>query len=127
MVIELSKKGYECRYGDADDSEMLDTLNLEKAKMVISTIPEIDTNLLLIRKARQSNQKAIIAVLSHQIEESLLLYEEGATYVIMPHFLGGKHVSTMIEKNQLNTSKFLKDKAMHMEHLHSRKSSPGFK
>jgi Kef-type K+ transport system membrane component KefB len=121
VVIELSKKGFECRYGDADDSEMLDSLCLEKAKMLISTIPDIDTSLLVVKKARQANPKAIITVLSHQIDEALQLYEEGATYVIMPHFLGGKHVSTMIEKNQLNTSKFLKDKVMHLEHLHSRK------
>jgi voltage-gated potassium channel Kch len=81
----------ECRYGDAEDAELWDDLPTENVKMVISTIPNIDTNLFLIRKVRVLSPKAIIIVVSHQIEESLRLYEEGATYVIMPHLLGGFH------------------------------------
>lgn len=121
VIAKLSKQGYDCRYGDAEDSEMLDDLNLEKAKMIISTVPEIDTNLLIISKVREVNKKAIIAVVSHQIDDATRLYEEGATYVIMPHFLGGKHFSTMIEKHKLSTDKFLEEKIMHLEHLNKRR------
>jgi len=120
-ISKLSKEGYDCRYGDANDSELLDELNLRDAKMIISTIPLIDTNLLIIKKLNQVNKKAIISVVSYQIEEAERLYEEGATYVIMPHFLGGKHFSTMIERNKLKLDKFLKEKIVHLEHLNHRK------
>ena len=120
-IIALSKEGYDCMYGDANDSEFLNEINLAKVKMVISTIPLIDTNLLIINKIKQLNKKAIIAVVSHQIDEAERLYEEGATYVIMPHFLGGKHFSTMIEKNKLSMSNFLEEKIAHIEHLKYRK------
>ncbi len=121
IINKLSKEGYDCRYGDANDSEMLYEISFHKTKMVISTIPEIDTNLLLIHRIRESNKDAIIAVVSHQIDEAMRLYEEGATYVLMPHFLGGKHFSTMIEENKLSMDKFLKNKIMHLEHLKERK------
>jgi len=121
VITKLSKEGYDCRYGDADDMELLNELNFSKTKMVISTIPVTDTNLLLINRVKEENKKAIIAVISHHIDDAVRLYDNGATYVLMPHFLGGKHFSTMIENNKLNINKFLKEKIEHMAHLNYRK------
>ena len=120
-ITKLSKEGYDCRYGDIDNSELLNEINFAKAKMIISTITLVDTNLLLINKIKEENKNAIIAVVSHQIDDAIQLYDAGATYVLMPHFLGGKHFSTMIEENKLNMNKFLKEKIAHIEHLKYRK------
>ncbi len=120
-ITKLAKEGFDCKYGDADDSELLNELNFSKIKMVVSTIHNLNTNLLLINKIRESNKKAIITVVSHQIDEAMRLYDAGATYVLMPHFLGGHHVSTMIEEHGLNLNKFLKEKVAHIEHLRKRK------
>ena len=120
-ITKLAKEGFDCKYGDADDSELLNELNFSKTKMVVSTIHNLDTNLLLINKIRESNKKTIITVVSHQIDEAMKLYGAGATYVLMPHFLGGHHVSTMIEEHGLNLNKFLKEKVAHIEHLRKRK------
>jgi len=117
IITDLAKDGYECRYGDANDTELLNELNFSRAKMAISTIPDIETNLLLLRKVRESNKNAIIIIVSHQIEEALKLYENGATYVIMPYFLGGQHASTLIQKYGMNLNEFLKEKAKHTNHL----------
>jgi len=121
VITKLSKEKYNCKYGDVNDSEFLNELNLSKAKMIISTIPVVDTNLLLINKIRKENKKVIISVVSHQINEAIKLYNEGATYVLMPHFLGGKQFSTMIENNKFNIKKFLKEKKSHLKHLKYRK------
>lgn len=120
-IFELSKNGIECRYGDADDEEFLRELNLSKTKMVVSTIPELETNLLLINKIRQKNKDMIIIVVSHNIEETNILYSKGATYVIMPHFLGGSHASKMINKHKLNLNKFLDEKKKHLKQLKTKR------
>ncbi len=120
-VLDLAKQGVDCRYGDAGDSELLNDLNLHKVKMVVSTIPNFDTNSLLIKNVRKKNKKAIIIVVSHDIEKAISLYKQGATYVIMPHFLGGTHTSAMIEGFGFDTSKFLKKKIEHTSHLKKRK------
>jgi voltage-gated potassium channel Kch len=63
----------------------------------------------------------MLSVVSHQIDGAMRLYDAGATYVIMPHFLGGKHFSTMIENNKLSTNKFLKERIAHIDHIKKRK------
>jgi Kef-type K+ transport system membrane component KefB/Trk K+ transport system NAD-binding subunit len=120
IITDLAKKGYECKYGDVDDMELLNELNFSGAKMIISTIPDIETNSLLMKKVRERNKKAIIIIVSHQIKEALKLYENGATYVVMPYFLGGQHASTLIQRHRLNLNKFLREKAKHMKHLKTR-------
>ncbi len=110
IVLDLAKQGSSCRYGDADDIDFLYELNLNKAKMVISTIPNTDTNLFLIKFIREVNTKCIIIVVSNQIYDSVKLYEAGATYVILPHQIGGKHTSMIIENYGLNIKRFLKER-----------------
>jgi Kef-type K+ transport system membrane component KefB len=116
-VVKLARDGVDCRYGDADDVELLGELNLSKVKMVISTIKNFDTNMLLINKIREVNKDAIVIVVSHQTEEAMELYERGATYVIMPHFLGGQHASMLIENYEMNLNKFLEERLSHIKDL----------
>ena len=121
VIINLAKQNFDCRYGDASDSELLNELNFSKCKMFVSTIPDFDTNILLINKIKEINKKAIIIVVSHQINKAMHMYDKGATYVLMPHFLGGHHTSLMIEKYGFNLNEFLKEKANHIKHLKMRK------
>ena len=116
-ITELAKEGYDCRYGDANDTEMLNELDFSKTRMIVSTIPDAETNLLLTKKIRGMNKDAIIIIISHHSGEALKLYESGATYVVMPYFLGGHHASTLIQKHGLNISEFLKERAKHLNHL----------
>jgi Kef-type K+ transport system membrane component KefB len=119
-VTKLASEGYECRYGDANDTELLNELSFSTAKMIISTIPDIDTNLLLVKKAREHNKNAVIIIVSYHIGEAMKLYENGATFVVMPHFLGGEYTSTLIQKHGVNLDEFLKEKVKHMNHLRKR-------
>ena len=116
-VTDLAKEGYDCRYGDANDPELLNELGFSSAKMVISTISDIETDLMLIKKVRRANKKAIIIIVSYHIGEAIKLYQSGATYVVMPHFLGGEYASTLIHKHGINLDEFLKEKTKHIENL----------
>ena len=120
IIMNLTKKEINCIYGDASDLELLNELNLADLKMVVSTIPDHDVSTTLIHSVREVNKKAIIVVVSHHIEEALHFYKEGASYVILPQFLGGYHASMLIEKHGLNLKKFFKEKSRHMEHLKKR-------
>jgi Kef-type K+ transport system membrane component KefB/Trk K+ transport system NAD-binding subunit len=121
IISDLLKEKIECKYGDVDDSEFLRGLNLKEVKMVVSTIPEFETNLLLTSRIRQISKKAIIIVVSHNIEEANVLYGKGATYVIMPHFLGGGYASRMINEYGLDLNKFLKERKVHIKYLKNKK------
>lgn len=121
IIRKLAEEGIDCRYGDANDTEMLEEINFSKANMVVSTIPDFDTNIMIVNRAIKANKNTIIIVVSHQIDEALRLYDQGASYVIMPHFLGGHYISTMIEENQLSIEKFFGEKASHIEKLKKKK------
>ncbi len=117
IVNKLTKQRVPCLYGDADDNELLDELNLGTFKMIVSTVPDFETNILLIEKIRVLNKKSIVMVVSHDIQEAKELYVQGATYVIMSHFLGGSYTSLLISKYGFHLNKFLKEKKKHMARL----------
>jgi Kef-type K+ transport system membrane component KefB len=117
MIEELEKKGLNCKYGDAADSDFLDELPFAKAQLIISTIPDTGINLLLINKCREIGSKAVIIAVSQQINDSLILYEAGASYVIMPYFLGAHHTSSIIADYGVDMNKYLHEKIKHLGYL----------
>ncbi len=117
IIAKLAREGIDCRYGDVGDSEILEEMNWVKVKMVISTIKDYDTNLLLINKIRGVNKKAIIIVLSQDMAQAMKFYEKGASYVLMPNMLGGYHTSVLIEEYGFDLQKFLAEKARHVQML----------
>jgi len=103
------------RYGDAEDVEFLDEIGFREAKLVISTIPDFKTNLLLVSTYRETNPGGIIIVISHYIEDARALYEAGASYVVMPHHLGASHAASLIESYGLDTGAFELEKEKHFQ------------
>ncbi|MEK6938372.1 MAG: cation:proton antiporter [Nanoarchaeota archaeon] len=120
-ITELTKNKIDCRYGDAGDIELLNQINFKKVKMIISTIPDSDTNLLLITRAKQINHNLIIIVIAHQIDDALKFYERGASYVLMPHFVGGNFMASLLEDYEFDIKKFLNEKVKHQAYLKKRK------
>lgn len=116
-VEMLSKQNINCLYGDVDDNEFLDELNLENAKIVVSTISSFETNSLILRHVRSVNKKAIIIVKTDQIKEATELYRDGASYVMMPHYLGTTHTCSLIDKNSFDFSHFTKEREQHISYL----------
>jgi len=116
IISDLSKLRIPCLYGDAFDSELLEKLPLDKIKLTVSTIPDFETNVLLIESIRLVNPSAIIIVRAHQIKEALDLYEKGASYVLTPHFLGGEYVAKMI-RNLKTRKEYKNEKEKHTKML----------
>lgn len=117
IIQELSAQSIDCLYGDISNTETFDEINFSKTKMVISTAKDLDTNLLLISQIKKLNPQTIIIVLSHQVDEALKLYEQGANYVIMPYHLGSHHTSSLILEYNFDLEKFLIEKNNHINKL----------
>jgi Kef-type K+ transport system membrane component KefB len=121
VVIKLIKEKTHCMYGDVGDIDILERINLKEASMVISTVPTKRDNLLLIRKLREVNKTASIFLTANQVDEALALYDEGADYVILPHFLGGEHFSVLVEGFSEDVNKIIKTKLSHIKELRQRR------
>lgn len=122
VISSLEREGIACRYGDIEDNEFMDELNLRKTKMVISTIPNLSTNLFILDKLRKQSKSTLMLAMAHAVEEALQLYEAGATYVVMPYFIGGNYSSLLIDKYGCNAKKFSQERLHHLRHLHKRKN-----
>lgn len=106
VIISLTKAGIDCAYGDAGDESLLGELNLDKCKLIISTIPYKETNLALAKFISKEKIKATLLATSEQSYQALELYGEGVDYVILPHHLGGDYAAEMIREFSLNKEKY---------------------
>ena len=79
--------------------------------------------MLLIKQIKQDSPQAIIIMLSHDIKHAEELYQAGATYVIMPHYLGARYASHMITRLGLDREAFKEEREKHLEHLSKREQS----
>lgn len=105
IIKRLRDKNIISIYGDMGDSEMLDNLFLDKAKMIVSTVKDVIDTKTIIKKIKSVNKSATIFVTAQTAEEALDLYSEGADYVILPHHLSGEFLADMIGQINENAPK----------------------
>jgi len=93
-------------FGDATDVEFLSELPIDSAKLIISTLPDADDQITLIKHIRQANKKTmIIANLSHSrfLDD---VYKAGANYIIMPHLISGEWMCNILKNNSWDKKTF---------------------
>jgi Trk K+ transport system NAD-binding subunit len=106
-------------YGDATDPELLDELNLAKARLVISTIADLETNHMLAQWLAAHNPSAVFVCSAERAEQAAELYSIGAAYVMMPHYIGSEKISSFIRRNGFNKSEFKNYREKHLIYLQS--------
>jgi Kef-type K+ transport system membrane component KefB len=114
-VLEHHKLNY--LYGDAMDIELLEEAGLDRSKLIVSTISDHETNVFLMRLLNNINRSAVIILHAESIEEAAELYELGASYVVIPHYIGNEKIGSFIRKNGLKKSEFKKYRERHLAYL----------
>jgi len=121
VVRNLKSSGVNSLYGDAEDSDFLDELPLEKAKLVISTIPDFEINSFMLKQIRKKSEEIIVILISYDLDEAVKLYEKGATYVVLPHFIGGEYAAALADSSNLDITKLHAKRNKHIDYLKERK------
>jgi Kef-type K+ transport system membrane component KefB len=121
IVKELKAGGYNAVFGDISDPEVLEELELGKAKIIIITDPDVGDNSHLIKFAKEKNYKGPIISTSYWMHEAVKIYEMGADYVAVPELISGKHIEKVLEENWNSLSDIKKAKSKHFEDLLSKK------
>ncbi|MCF7910714.1 cation:proton antiporter [Candidatus Pacearchaeota archaeon] len=116
-IKNLNKFKVPALYGDVYDLELLEELPFENLDLAISTIPELETNELLIKAIKEKNKKTVIILRAQTIEDALKLYNAGANYVLTPHFLGGEYVAKMIKQVKAGDENYYQEKNKHIKML----------
>ncbi len=102
IVEELREKGYTAIFGDISDFEIFEKIDLRKARVVISTSPNFDDNLMLIGKVKKEAGESDfpkVVVRAENEDDAKRFYEEGADYVLMPNFVSGHYLDRIVSRD----------------------------
>jgi Kef-type K+ transport system membrane component KefB len=122
MISELTRKGIAHTYGDASDPDLLEAIKAPKAELIISTVPDVTTNLLILSLVKREGQGPAVIAVAHRISNALELYRAGADYVILPHFLGGAYAASLVGQYAKEVAHLHDVRASHIAQLESRLS-----
>ncbi len=107
ILKKLKNKGFNVIYGDAEEVEFLESLNFSKTKTIISTIPDINVNLVILKFIRNFNKNIIFICVANTMKEALELYKNDADLVILPYLLSGEYVIHLMKEYGFDKNKYL--------------------
>lgn len=122
-IDQLTAMDVPHKYGDAGNADLLEEVGVNTAKLVVSTITDPSTNMLIIEKAKEPGARTIVVVTSDEIDQAADMYEAGAHYVIMPHYIGAMKTGEIMERDKFDFSDFLKEKEKHLKYMESVRSA----
>ncbi len=117
VADELERKHIPYIYGDATDLELLEEIDLSKVKVVVSLASDLDTNVQLLRHLELVNKDAVVICHADNSDQAALLYGYGASYVMMPAFIGSEKVSSFLKRNKFSKREFKHYRDKHISYL----------
>lgn len=117
VIDDLEVKKINHLYGDVTDIELLEEIEASKAKMIVSTITDLEANLALLNYIKHKHSNAVVITEADNPHEAHKLYEHGATYVVLPHFIGSEKIGAFVKKSGLQKSNFKRAREAHIKYL----------
>ena len=106
IIEHLEGQGIRHAYGDATDEEFLEEINAGKAQLVVSMMTDIESNKVLLRYANRFEPRTTFICHANDYDEAAELYRHGASYVMLPHFIGSERISSYIKQHGFNPQAF---------------------
>ncbi len=101
IVEELRNKGINVIYGDVGDVEVLDNLYLQSAKLIISTVADMNDNEVLLEEVKRKHSKAKIITRALDSDHAKALEALGSDYVILPEKVSAEYLVEMLKTKWL--------------------------
>lgn len=100
LISEWKRCGYHYIFGDMNDETVLEAGHFKEAHQIISTCPDVESNLLFLKQMGRGHKKPNtvsnyphIIVRARTGVEAKRLYQAGADYVFLPHASVGRHLA----------------------------------
>ena len=119
IISALMKKKISAIYGDICSPEVIKKVGTEKLKMAISTVPDYDQNIHLLKKIKAENPDVRVIVTATRISEALHFYDIGADYVIMPKIVAGEEIVGIMRDSKDALKKAKKNHLKHLKDIHN--------
>jgi Kef-type K+ transport system membrane component KefB len=109
IVKKLEDRKVHRLFGDISDLDIQERAKIDDAKLVISTIPDIEDNLLLLKELHHENRRAKIVAMALDAHDARQLYKAHADYVVLPHLAGGRQIAKILADGDLEKLEKLKE------------------
>ncbi len=100
-VSLMLNRGIDAVYGDLGDLELVDELDQPEVKLIVSTVPGYEDNLLLLEKISKFSNKPTVIVRAENNKEAQELKKHGADMVLIPERIAGDKIVELILENEL--------------------------
>ena len=120
VIHRLASRSVPALYGDMGDVDVLEHAKLDRARMVISTVPDVADNLLLLANLRHHGLTLPVYATATNWEDTEALSRAGAAYVIFPHYLSGEHFSLMLRDLARKPARLERERTSHLAALKQR-------
>ncbi len=118
IIKALERKNISAVYGDISNTEIFNHLPLAKLKVIISTIPKREDNLLIINYFKKLLPKVFIVATAQRIDDALEMYKAGANYVITPFIVTAEHaIENILKLNKWQFKKLKKEQIRYLKDL----------
>jgi Kef-type K+ transport system membrane component KefB/Trk K+ transport system NAD-binding subunit len=117
IIDTLEKINVNYLYGDVTDLELLEEAGIQDVKLIVSVITDHEITKILIRTIEQINPHCVVICHADGFAEASELYELGASYVMLPHYIGSEKIGAFIQKNGFNKAEFKKFRNQHLTYL----------
>lgn len=107
-VQMLISAGENCIYGDAMDHDIVEHVNLFRARLVISTLDKFEENEMILYTYKKVNSRLKFIMVASGADEALDLYRLGADLVIVPTMVSGDYLIHLLRETE-NGNKGLKE------------------
>lgn len=96
IIDKLNQDGIDSFFGDIVDLEIQELVSINNARLIISTVSDMEDNLQLLKTLKGLKRRPKVVMLALEKHEAHELYEKGADYVIVPHIAGGHHIAKIL-------------------------------
>ncbi len=117
VIESLEKHDVHYLYGDMTDLELLDEAGIGNVKLIVSVVTDFETNKFLLRTIDMMNPSCVVICHADGITEAAELYDLGAGYVMLPHYIGSEKIGAFIKKSGFSKSEFRKFRNKHLAYL----------
>lgn len=92
IVEDLREKQVRVIYGDVGDPEVVSNLRLESAKLIISTVMDLNDTEVLLEECKRKKVRAKIIVRAQDPDHAKSLEALGADYAILPEKVSAEYI-----------------------------------
>jgi Kef-type K+ transport system membrane component KefB len=96
IVSHYRSLGLAAVCGDIADPYIQEVAVIHEAKLLIATIPDFHDTMTLVEAVQQLRRKPRVIVAANDEAEAIKLYQAGADYVLLPHFVGSTHLAEIV-------------------------------